>query len=135
MYIPGFLLHLSLLTTFLGVFPTLVPGAQAEFEKEDIYEELKKEEEATDFSKMKTADAEQLRQDFHEKRYLVRAQNDRLLPAVDVSAHHWPVSCHLSWGATKLSARLIPRQYSSRWFVRRSEECGHLPFAWLEAFL
>lgn len=45
---------------------------QAEFEKEDIYEDLKLQEEKTDFSKMPAAAAEALKAEFFEKRFIVR---------------------------------------------------------------
>lgn len=49
---------------------------QAEFEKKDIYEELNKKEESIDFSKMKTADAEQMKQDLLDKRLVVSGSYD-----------------------------------------------------------
>lgn len=45
---------------------------QAEFEKEDIYEDLKRQEEKTDFSKMSKQEAEALKAEFHDKRFVVR---------------------------------------------------------------
>ncbi|CAN0402925.1 unnamed protein product, partial [Scytosiphon promiscuus] len=45
---------------------------QAEFEKEDIYADLKKQEEGTDFGKMSDEDAEALKADFEEKRLVTK---------------------------------------------------------------
>ncbi|CAN0104148.1 unnamed protein product, partial [Scytosiphon promiscuus] len=44
----------------------------AEFEKEDIYEDLKKQEENTDFSKMSKQAAEVLKAEFHDKRFVTK---------------------------------------------------------------
>lgn len=44
---------------------------QAEFEKEDIYEELKKKEESVDVSKIKHAEAVQLKDELRDKRLVV----------------------------------------------------------------
>lgn len=44
---------------------------QKEFEKEDIYEELKKKEENTNFSKISTGEADALREELKDKRFLV----------------------------------------------------------------
>ena len=58
--------------------PTKRPNArmiqQAEFEKEDIYEDLKRQEEKTDFSKMSKQEAEVLKAELHDKRYVVRVR-------------------------------------------------------------
>eukprot|EP00752_Nemacystus_decipiens_P007539 g6737.t2 len=50
----------------------LLSFCQAEFEKEDIYEDLKRQEEKTDFSKMSKQEAEVLKAEFHDKRYVTK---------------------------------------------------------------
>lgn len=49
----------------------MLPSSQKEFEKDDIYEELQKKEQNTDFSRMSTAEAEAIKAEYKDKRLLV----------------------------------------------------------------
>ena len=55
----------------ITITPSSWENLQAEFEREDIYEDLKRQEERKDFSKMPAAAAEALKAEFAEKRFIV----------------------------------------------------------------
>eukprot|EP00752_Nemacystus_decipiens_P016320 g14595.t1 len=59
-------------TKQVNIRSQLLSFCQAEFEKEDIYEDLKRREEKTDFSQMSKQEAEVLKAAFKDKRYVMK---------------------------------------------------------------